>query len=91
MEAPNFATLGNSKAFTIFKYGDLMIRFKSPYSLERYTEIKLWENGYLVVMAKYLHNETEEEEYIDIVPILKDLYINPTSFLKPIEHVYLEK
>ncbi len=40
-----------------------------PYSLERYTEIREWDNGYLVVMAKYAHSPEPEEEYIDLVPI----------------------
>ena len=41
-------------------------------SLKKYTEIKEWDNGYIVVMAKYRHNIEDEEEYIDLVPILKD-------------------
>ena len=27
--------------------------------------------GYLVVMAKYAHNNDLEEEYIDLIPILR--------------------
>ena len=38
-------------------------------------------------MAKYRHNDTEEEEYIDLVPILKGLYFDVDDFLKPIEKV----
>lgn len=91
MDNVNYATIGNKDHFTVFKYGDKVIRFKAPYSLEKYTEVKLWDNGYLVVMAKYFHNPNSEEEYIDIVPILKDLYINPETFLKPIKEVKIEK
>lgn len=83
------AYLSNDNRFTIFKTEDSVIRFVAPYSLERYTQIKEWDNGYLVVMAKYSHNETEEEEYIDMLPILRNLYIDPTSFLKPIKKVEL--
>ena len=83
----NYATLSNDKNFTIFKYGNYNIRFKSPYSLERYTSVKEWDDGYLVVMAKYAHNQYSEEEYIDLVPILEDLYISPEAFLKPIKGV----
>jgi len=86
----NCATLGYNGKFTIFKYGDRVIRFKAPYSLEKFTEIKEWDNGYLVVMAKY-NNKEPEEDYIDIVPILENLYINPETFLKPIKNVILEK
>ncbi|MFW5646465.1 MAG: DUF7724 family protein [Acetivibrio ethanolgignens] len=64
-----------------------MIRFLAPYSLERYTKVKEWDNGYLVVMAKYEHNDKEEEEYIDLIPILNDLYFNVDEFLRPIKKV----
>lgn len=38
-------------------------------------------------MAKYKHNEINEEEYIDLIPILEDLYIDTKRFLKPIKEV----
>ena len=64
-----------------------MIRFAAPYSLERYTAVKEWNDGYLVVMAKYKHNEKPEEEYIDLVPILKNLYFDVDEFLNQIKGV----
>ena len=64
-----------------------MIRFRAPYSLERDTSVKEWDNGYLVVMAKYKHNEKPEEEYIDLVPILQNLYFDVDKFLNPIKSV----
>ena len=90
MDAVNTATLGYQGKFAVFKYGDRVIRFKAPYSLEKYTEVKTWDNGYIVVMAKYAHNNKSEEDYIDLVPILEDLYINPDVFLKPIKKVVIE-
>ena len=83
----NEAYLSNDSHYTIFKYDNYIIRFLAPYSLERYTSVKEWDNGYLVVMAKYVHNANEEEEYIDLVPILKNLYFDTDKFLKPIEKV----
>lgn len=83
----NEAILTNDKQYTIFKYGKYTIRFKAPYSLEKYTQIKEWDKGYLVVMAKYSHNEEPEEEYIDLIPILENLYFNANDFLKSIEKV----
>ncbi|WP_418463591.1 DUF7724 family protein [Frisingicoccus sp.] len=83
----NEAILMNDERYTIFKYGSYVIRFKAPYSLERYTQVKEWNHGYLVVMAKYSHNEEEEEEYIDLAPILEGLYFDADSFLEPIEKV----
>ena len=85
-----YALLGNEKNYTIFRYGPYTIRFKAPYSLEKYTSIKEWDHGYLVVMAKYKHNPQPEEEYIDLLPILQDLYISPESFLQNIKEVKLE-
>lgn len=86
----NYATLSNEKGYTVFKFENYRIRFKAPYSLERYISVKEWDNGYLVVMAKYKHNEECEEEYIDLIPILEDLYIVPEQFLKPIKEVKIE-
>lgn len=81
------AYLSNDHDYTIFEYADRIIRFQAPYSLEKYTEVKEWDNGYLVVMAKYAHNEEPEEEYIDLVPILEKLYINADEFVKKIKKV----
>lgn len=81
------AYLCNDQTYSIFKYNDYVIRFLAPYSLERYTKVKEWDNGYLVVMAKYAHSDIEEEEYIDLVPILNNLYIDAREFLKPIKSV----
>ena len=87
MGTDNQALLSNRDGFTVFQFGKHTIRFRSPYSLERYTEVKEWNNGYLVVMAKYAHNEAPEEEYIDLVPILQNLYYDITAFLLPIKSV----
>ena len=81
------ATLSNADGFTAFCFGGYNIRFKAPYSLERYTDVVKWDNGYVVVKAKYRHNAEPEEEYIDLKPILDGLYIDYDSFLKPIKSV----
>ena len=81
------AYLSNDKDMIKFQYGDKIIRFRGAYSLERFTAVKEWDNGYLVVMAKYRHNKEPEEEYIDLIPILKNLYFDPETFLAPIKEV----
>lgn len=81
------AILSSADGFTAFSYGGYNIRFKAPYSLERYTDVLKWDNGYLVVLAKYSHNDEPEEEYIDLKPILAGLYIDSDAFLKPIKTV----
>lgn len=46
---------------------------------------------YIVVMAKYSHNRETEEEYIDLVPTLKNLYLDTDEFLNPIKEVEVEQ
>ena len=86
----NTALLSNDKNFTSFEYNGHNIRFKTSPRLERYTEIKEWDHGYLVVMAKYEGNNEPEEEYIDLIPILENLYFDANEFLKPIEKVRIK-
>ena len=49
---PEEATLSNEKNYTVCQFNGHIIRFTAPYSLEYYTEVKEWDKGYLVVMAK---------------------------------------
>lgn len=83
----NFAILSSEKNYTIFKFDSYVIRFKAAYSLEYYSSVKEWNHGYLVVMAKYCHNKADEEEYIDLIPILENLYIDADVFLNQIKEV----
>ena len=83
------ALLSNQGDMTSFRYGNSNIRFRSPKRLKRYTEVKEWDKGYIVVMADY-EGWGETEEYIDLLPILKNLYINPETFLKPIKSVKID-
>ena len=81
------AYLSNEGCYTIFTFGDNRIKFIAPYSLEYYKKILKWDNGYIEVLTKYSHSEELEEEYIDLIPILKKLYIDPNDFLKSIKNV----
>ena len=81
------AYLSNDKDMIKFQYGDKIIRFRGAYSLERFTAVKEWDNGYLVVMAKYKHNEKPVEEYIDLIPILENLYFDADEFCRQIKGV----
>lgn len=82
------AILSHKGKLTCFRFGDQNIRFQTSEKLERYTMIKEWDNGYIVVMAKYQGHD-EEEEYIDLIPILGNLFIDSESFLKPIKKVII--
>lgn len=84
------ALLSNQAGYTVFQFGGRTIRFRAPYSLERYTKVKTWDAGYLVVDAKYRHNAGDEEEYIDLTPVLQDLYIDAAAFLAPIKGVRIK-
>ena len=37
------ATLSSCDGYTIFRYGDYIIRFVAPYSLEKYISVKEWD------------------------------------------------
>lgn len=39
------AYLSAENGFTVFEYDKIRIRFRAPYSLERYTNVKQWDNG----------------------------------------------
>ncbi len=82
----NCAILTNEGNYTVFEFDNQRIRFVTSDRLERYTKVIEWDNGYLVVMAKY-KGMSEVEEYIDLIPILDMLYYNTEEFLKPIKEV----
>ncbi|MBR3242227.1 MAG: hypothetical protein IKF90_05940 [Parasporobacterium sp.] len=81
------AYLSNYNEYISFKYGDREIRFKGPYSLVKIDKVISWDKGYLVVNSYYSHNSAPEEDYIDLIPILDKLYIDPETFLEPIKKV----
>ena len=43
------AYLSNEKDIIKFQYGEKIIRFRGPYSLEYFTSVKEWENGFKAV------------------------------------------
>lgn len=87
MKSGNIAYISNKGRYSSFEYAGNVIRFMTSPRLVRYTQVKKWDDGYLEVMAQY--GEREEEEYIDLVPILRNLYIDPKTFLQPIKKVEL--
>ena len=82
----NTAYLSSKGRYISFTWQNRVIRFMGPINLQRIERIKEWDKGYLVVDVKY-NNQEETEDYIDLVPILKRLYINAEAFLKPIQNV----
>ena len=80
------ATLSNQGKYTCFTVGSTRIRFRTSEKLIRYEKIKLWDDGYLVVDANYRQLGTVEE-YIDLIPILEDLLMEPKPFLSSVKEV----
>ena len=85
----NCAIIKNIGEYTEFIFDNQIIRFITSARLERYTKIVEWDHGYLVLMAKYKGLD-EVEEYIDLVPILENLYYDVDEFLKPIKEVKID-
>ena len=84
-----YAVLKSKGEYTIFQFKNQVIRFMTSARLERYISIVEWDHGYLVVIAKY-KNVGEVEEYIDLVPILHDLYYDVDAFLEAIKEVKID-
>lgn len=81
------AVLSCDGPYTSFSFGGYDIRFRTPKNLVRYVDIREWDKGYLVVNAEYDGCPESVEEYIDLVPILSNLYFDVDEFLAPIEGV----
>lgn len=79
------ACLSHDHEMTCFSFGGRNIRFRTSARLTRYKKVLSWEKGFIEVVAQY--GEREEEEYIDLVSILQNLYIDPESYLSPIQKV----
>ena len=84
-ESPGIASLSNDAEFSVFAYGDDVIRFRTSRRLVRYTRVKKWDDGYVEVGADYGNGEVDE--YVDLRPILDNLYYDADEFLKPIKGV----
>ena len=83
------AYLSHTGKYTVFAFGQNRIRFRTSDKLVRYERVKAWENGSIVVDTTYSTLGTVEE-YIDLIPILEDLLIEPKKFLAPIKGVAIQ-
>ena len=84
------AVLSSFDKNTSFSFGGVTLTFRTCNNLDRYTRVKLWDNGYIEVMAKYRNRPEEIEEYIDLEPVLTGLYMDKDAFLEPIKGVRIE-
>ena len=90
MTPQDTAILSSFDRYTTFSFRGRTLTFRTCEGLERYTKVLLWDSGYLEVMAKYRQREQEIEEYIDLDPILKGLYMDKAAFLDPIKGVTIQ-
>ena len=58
------AILSNESNYTVFRAGDKVIRFRAPYSLEHYTEVKEWDHGYIVKRWKSINRMTGRKKRV---------------------------
>ena len=72
--------LTSKDKFSIFKIGDLQIKFKTSPFLQKYTSILKQNKGYIECMAKYSTLDTPIEEYIDLRYIAKRLRLQEDIF-----------
>ena len=86
-KVPGVAYIANQGELISFSYGGRVIRFRGPYSLNKIQRVKKWDKGYLVLMADYANSPEPVEDYIDLVPILEDLYIDAGRFLQNVKQV----
>ena len=83
------AFLSNKDSYTTFSFNGKTITFLTSKNLERYTKVIKWDNGYIVVMAKN-KSKPEHEDYIDLEPILNNLYMDSKKFLSKIKSVEIK-
>lgn len=88
--APFTAFLSHDGSYTSFSFGPYIIRFRTSSNLKRYLDVKVWDAGYLVVDAEYDGVTNPVEEYIDMIPIMNNLYINTDEFINKIERVEIK-
>jgi hypothetical protein len=90
LDMEDTAVLSSFKNYTTFSFGGKTLTFRTCAGLERYVKVLTWDKGYIEVMAKYRQREHEIEEYIDLEPVLNDLYMDKDAFLAPIKNVRIE-
>ena len=88
MENKDTAYLSNKGGFTIFSYGGYDFRFKTSDRLVKYLKVKEWDAPYGYIVVDCLHEQLGVgEDYIDLLPMLDNLYFNAKKFLAPIKKV----
>ena len=90
MKSGKEAILSSDGEMTSFTVGDRTIRFRTSRNLVRYESVTKWDDGYIECLATYGNPPVTEEDYIDLVPILENLYFDPAEFLSGVERVRVQ-
>ena len=77
-----YAWLSNETGYTVFRFDDKVIRFRAPYSLERYTAVKEWDHGYLVVMASISTMTNRKKSTLILRPSSRTCILMRTRFYR---------
>lgn len=70
------AVLYNKGEYTFFQIGKEIIRFLTTPYLERYTAVKEYDNGYIVVESKLKTMDKPQEDYIDMEFVFDELQLD---------------
>ena len=68
------AVLSSFDKYTTFSFGGKTLTFRTCDGLEKYVKVLTWDDGYLEVLAKYRQRDNMVGEYIDLEPVLEQLY-----------------
>lgn len=89
MDSQSTGILTNETRYSMFKVGNVCIKFKTSPYLERYLSIQKWNNGYIECMAKYATVPQPVEEFIDLRFIAERLKL-PQDFFDSIKEVTIQ-
>lgn len=83
------AYLCNKDEYTIFKVNREVVKFRTSPYLETYTEIKEYDDGYMVLMAQLSTIPEPDEDYMDIKGVFQELELD-TRVLSQITEVIIK-
>jgi|GEM_PF-572775 len=83
------AYLYNEGDYTFFKVGREIVKFRTSPYLENYTEIKEYDDGYMVLMAQLSTLPVPDEDYFDIKGVFNELELD-TSVLSQVSEVIIK-
>lgn len=89
--ASDTAYLSCEGKYTSFRIGTYTLKFRTSDRLVRYVSVKEWdpEYGYIVVDVQH-ESMGVVEDYIDLLPMMDNLFLDPKKMLMPIKRVEVE-